>query len=239
VTVRRAVASSAGDRFSCSSSPGEKTPWPWWEAILAALAICGAIGASRALNLAAADPVLRRTLGGFLSSAASHRHPRRGRLHGEPQTDVPTRTSLRNGQGMITPSSARDHPGGGGRGRRRGPVAGRPRAAPGAWRLRAELTAIRIALVAIVGEAVVISASSTAYLTEACVEFVGWIRSSSSCRRLTLVAPADRFGRYIYAIGGNPEPPAGRRRHHKIRYGPSRCVARRPPSAAHAQAPFC
>ena len=119
--------------FKLVQQPGPN--WPWWAAMLAALACCGVIGALQgALTARAQDPVLRRDPGRVPALLGNpHRHPRRGRRHGEPQhLGAQPERHLRHGPGADRSRRRLDNPGGGGRGRRRVPVAARGReAAPG------------------------------------------------------------------------------------------------------------
>jgi D-xylose transport system permease protein len=195
--------------FKLVQQPGPD--WPWWSAILAALAICGAIGALQgALVALLRIPAFVVTLGGFLlfsgiliillggaDSTVSL------------NTDVPNQNFIYDMvQGLISPvigwvilavvvvavgasqwgrSAAR---------RRRGltaPPLG--------------LTAIRIALVAIVGAAVVFVCSLNRGSSLKHVEGVPWVIPIVLLVLgvWTLVLQRTRFGRYIYAIGGNPE----------------------------------
>jgi D-xylose transport system permease protein len=195
--------------FKLVQQPGPN--WPWWSAILAALAICGAIGALQgALVALLRIPAFVVTLGGFLlfsgiliillggaDSTVSL------------NTDVPNQNFIYDMvQGLISPvigwvilavvvvavgasqwgrSAAR---------RRRG------LAAPPLG-----LTAIRIVLVAIVGAAVVFVCSLNRGSSLKHVEGVPWVIPIVLLVLgvWTLVLQRTRFGRYIYAIGGNPE----------------------------------
>ena len=195
--------------FKLVQQPGPN--WPWWAAILAALAICGAIGALQgALVALLRIPSFVVTLGGFLlfsgiliiilggaDSTVSL------------NTDVPNQNFIYDMvQGLITPvigwiilavvvvavgasqwrrSAAR---------RRRGLVTP-----------PLSLTAIRIALVAIVGAAVVIVCSVNRGSSLKHVTGIPWVIPIVLVvlGAWTLVLQRTRFGRYIYAIGGNPE----------------------------------
>ena len=208
--------------FKLVQQPGPN--WPWWAAILAALAICGGIGALQgALISLLRIPSFVVTLGGFLlfsgvliiilggaDSTVSL------------DTSVPNQNFIYNMvQGLIAPvigwailSSVVV-------------VAG----AVQLWRLFARwrrglvapplgLIVIRIALVAIVGAAVVIVCSLNRGSSLKPVTGVPWVIPIVLVvlGAWTLVLQRTRFGRYMYAIGGNPE--AARRAGvslHKIR----------------------
>ena len=195
--------------FKLVQQPGPN--WPWWAAILAALAICGGFGALQgALTALLRIPSFVVTLGGFLlfsgiliiilggaDSTVSL------------NTDDPNQNFIYDMvQGLITPvigwivlavvvvaagtsqwlrAAAR---------RRRGLVAPPP-----------GLTVIRIALVAIVGAAVVIICSVNRGSTLKHVTGVPWVIPVVLVvlGAWTLVLQRTRYGRYIYAIGGNPE----------------------------------
>jgi D-xylose transport system permease protein len=195
--------------FKLVQQPGPN--WPWWAAILAALAICGAFGALQgALVSLLRIPSFVVTLGGFLlfsgiliiilggaDSTVSL------------NTDVPNQNFIYDMvQGLITPvigwvilavvvvgagasqwrrSAAR---------RRRNLVTP-PQS----------LTAIRIALMAIVGAAVVIICSVNRGTSLKHVTGIPWVIPIVLVvlAAWTLVLQRTRYGRYIYAIGGNPE----------------------------------
>jgi D-xylose transport system permease protein len=208
--------------FKLVQQPGPD--WPWWAAILAALAICGAIGAVQgALVSLLRIPSFVVTLGGFLlfsgiliiilggaDSTVSL------------NTDVPNQNFIYDMvQGLITPlvswivlvlvvvavganewfrAAAK---------RRRGLVAP-----------PVGLTVIRIVLVAIIGAAVVIICSVNRGTSLKHVVGVPWVIPIVLIVLgvWTMALQRTRFGRYIYAIGGNPE--AARRAGvglHKIR----------------------
>ncbi len=195
--------------FKLVQQPGPN--WPWWAAILAAFAICGAFGALQgALTAVMRIPSFVVTLGGFLlfsgiliiilggaDSTVSL------------NTDDPNQNFIYDMvQGLISPvigwiilavvvvvfgasqwrrSVAR---------RRRGLVTP-----------PLSLTAIRIALVAIVGAAVVIVCSVNRGSSLKHVTGIPWVFPIVLVVLVawTLVLQRTRFGRYIYAIGGNPE----------------------------------
>jgi D-xylose transport system permease protein len=195
--------------FKLVQQPGPN--WPWWAAIIAALAICGGIGALQgALVSLLRIPSFVVTLGGFLlfsgiliillggaDSTVSL------------NTDVPNQNFIYNMvQGLINPVigwvilavvvvAA-------------GAVQWRRAAAKRRRNLVApplSLTAIRIALVAIVGAAVVIVCSLNRGSSLKHVTGVPWVIPIVLVvlGAWTLVLQRTRFGRYIYAIGGNPE----------------------------------
>jgi D-xylose transport system permease protein len=195
--------------FKLVQQPGPD--WPWWAAVLAALAICGAIGALQgALVALLRIPSFVVTLGGFLVFSGVLII-----IVGGADSSVNLDTSVPNQnfiydmvQGLIAPfvgwiilavvvvaagtamwlrSAAR---------RRRGLVAP-----------PLGLTVIRIALIAIVGAAVVIICSVNRGSTLKSVTGVPWDIPIVLLvlAAWTLVLQRTRFGRYIYAIGGNPE----------------------------------
>jgi D-xylose transport system permease protein len=185
--------------------------WPWWAAMLAALACCGVIGALQGTLVARLKiPSFVVTLGGFLlfsgivvlilGGANGFVSVNQG---------VPNQTVIYDlVQGLIDPvvgwvalailvaavaaamwlrASAR---------RRRGLVA-----PPGS------LTAIRIALVAAVGVAVVAVCNVNRGTSLVTVVGVPWVIPIVLVvlGAWTLLLQRTRFGRYVYAIGGNPE----------------------------------
>jgi len=195
--------------FKLVQQPGPD--WPWWAAILAALACCGVIGALQGtLTARLKIPSFVVTLGGFLLFS--------GILVvvlGGADGNVGVSSTLPNQrviydlvQGLITPvvgwvalavvvvaagaalwlrTAAR---------RREGLVAP-----------PASLTAIRIALVALVGVAVVMICNVNRGTILVKVVGVPWVIPIVLVVLgiWTLVLRRTRFGRYIYAIGGNPE----------------------------------
>ena len=195
--------------FKLVQQPGAN--WPWWAAVLAALAICGGFGALQgALTALLRIPSFVVTLGGFLLFSGILVV-----ILGGADTTVSLNTSVPNQniiydmvQGLIAPvvgwiilavvvvaagaaqwlrSAAR---------RRRGLVAP-----------PLSLTAIRIVLVAIVGAAVVIVCSVNRGSSLKTVTGIPWVIPIVLVvlGAWTLVLRRTRFGRYIYAIGGNPE----------------------------------
>jgi D-xylose transport system permease protein len=188
-------------------SPG----WPWWAAILVALACCGIMGALQGILTARLGiPSFVVTLGGFLLF--------RGILvvvlggadaFVSVNAGTPNQTVIYDlVQGLITPTagwvilavvvvtvgaalwmraSAR---------RRSGLVAP-----------PASLIAIRIALLAAVGIAVVLISNVNRGTTLVTLKGVPWVIPIvlAVLGVLTLVLQRTRFGRYVYAIGGNPE----------------------------------
>ena len=195
--------------FKLVQQPGPN--WPWWAAILAALAICGAFGALQgALVALLRIPSFVVTLGGFLlfsgilivilggaDSTVSL------------NTDVPNQNFIYDMvQGLISPVigwvilAAVVVVAGASQWRR---LAARRRRGLTAPPLG--LTVIRVALVAIVGAAVVIVCSLNRGSSLKHVEGVPWVIPIVLVVLgvWTLVLQRTRFGRYIYAIGGNPE----------------------------------
>ena len=195
--------------FKLVQQPGPN--WPWWAAILAALVVCGAIGALQGALIALLRiPSFVVTLAGFLLFSGILIV-----ILGGADSSVNLNTSVPNQnviydmvQGLITPvvgwiilavvvvavgtamwlrTAAR---------RRQGLVAP-----------PLGLTAIKIALVAIVGAAVVIICSVNRGSSLKAVTGIPWVIPIVLVVLgvWTLVLQRTRFGRYIYAIGGNPE----------------------------------
>src|SRR5579859_7045602 len=195
--------------FKLVQQPGPD--WPWWAAVLAALVGCGVIGAVQgALTALLRIPSFVSTLAGFLLYSGILVV-----ILGGADSSVNLNTSVPNQnviydmvQGLIAPvvdwiilavvvvvvgtalwlrSAAR---------RRVGLVAP-----------PLSLTVIRIALVAIVGVAVVIICSVNRGSSLKTVAGVPWVIPIVLVLlgAWTLVLQRTRFGRYIYAIGGNPE----------------------------------
>ena len=195
--------------FKLVQQPGPD--WPWWAAVLAALACCGAIGAIQgALTALLRIPSFVVTLAGFLLFSGILVV-----ILGGADSSVNLNTAVPNQnviyemvQGLISPvvgwiilavvvvavgaslwlrGTAR---------RRQGLVAP-----------PLSLTVIRIALVAIIGAAVVIICSINRGSTLKTVAGVPWVIPIVLVvlGAWTLVLQRTRFGRYIYAIGGNPE----------------------------------
>ena len=195
--------------FKLVQQPGPN--WPWWLAVLASLACCGAIGALQgALTAVLRIPSFVSTLAGFLLFSGVLVV-----ILGGADTTLSLNTSDPNQniiyemvQGLITPvvgwiilavvvvaaggitllrSAAR---------RRRGLVTP-----------PLSLTAIKIALAAILGAAVVIICSVNRGSTLKSVTGIPWdipiVLVLLGAWTLTL--QRTRFGRYMYAIGGNPE----------------------------------
>src|SRR5215831_7007072 len=182
--------------------------WPWWAAMLAALALCGLIGAfTGTLTARLKIPSFVVSLGMFLLFS--------GILVvvlGGANGTVSVGSSALNQrviydlvQGLIAPiaswvalavvvaaagtalwlrAAAR---------RRQGLVAP-----------PASLTAIRIVLVALVGVAVVLICTINRGTPLVTVQGVPWVIPIVLVV-LTLLLQRTRFGRYVYAIGGNPE----------------------------------
>jgi D-xylose transport system permease protein len=185
--------------------------WPWWLAILAAFVVCGAIGALQgALVALLRIPSFVVTLAGFLLFSGILIV-----ILGGADSSVNLNTSVPNQnfiyemvQGNITPfvswiilvvvvvavgatmvlrTITR---------RRQGLVAP-----------PLGLTAIKIALVAIIGAGVVIICSVNRGSSLRVVNGVPWVIPIVLVLLglWTLVLMRTRYGRYIYAIGGNPE----------------------------------
>jgi D-xylose transport system permease protein len=188
-------------------SPG----WPWWAAVLAALVACGGIGALQGtLTARLRIPSFIVTLGGFLllsgiliivlggadgfvnldSSVFSQRViydmvqgaivPVAGWVVlavvvGAAGTALWLRAAARRRQGLVAPP--------------------------------ASLTAIRIALVAVVGIAVVVICNVNRGTSIKTVQGVPWVIPIVLVvlGAWTVLLERTRFGRYVYAIGGNPE----------------------------------
>jgi D-xylose transport system permease protein len=195
--------------FKLVQQPGPA--WPWWAAILAALAICGLIGAfTGTLTARLRIPSFVVSLGMFLLFS--------GILVivlGGANGTVGVSSSAPNQaviydlvQGLIAPIAAwvalAVLVGGVGTAlwlraaaRRRQGLAAPP----------ASLTAIRIILVALVGAAVVVICTINRGTPLVSVQGVPWVIPIVLVvlGALTLLLQRTRFGRYVYAIGGNPE----------------------------------
>jgi D-xylose transport system permease protein len=195
--------------FKLVQQPGPN--WPWWLAVLASLACCGGIGALQgALTAVLKIPSFVATLAGFLLFSGVLIV-----ILGGADSTLSLNTSDPNQniiydmvQGLIAPvvgwiilavvvvaaglsqwrrSVAR---------RRRG-LATPP----------LSLTAIKVALIAIFGAAVVIVCSLNRGTTLRSVTGIPWVIPIVLVVLgvWTIVLQRTRFGRYIYAIGGNPE----------------------------------
>lgn len=195
--------------FKLVQSPG--ADWPWWAAILAALAICGAIGALQGtLTSRLKIPSFIVTLGGFLLFS--------GVLIlvlGGADGFVVVSSSVPNQrviyylvQGLIDPVA--------------GWVAlavvvglvaavllrrAGARRRDGLVSAPVTLTIIRIGLVAVVGVAVVIVCDVNRGSSLVAVKGIPWVIPIvlALLGGWTILLQRTRFGRYIYAIGGNPE----------------------------------
>jgi D-xylose transport system permease protein len=195
--------------FKLVQQPGPG--WPWWAAILASLACCGLIGAfTGTLTARLKIPSFVVSLGMFLLFSGILIVI----LGGANGTVSVTSSALNQRvmydlvQGLITPiaswvalavvvaatgtalwlrAAAR---------RRQGLVAP-----------PLSLTAIRIALVALVGAAVVLICTINRGTPLVTVQGVPWVIPIVLVVLgiLTLLLQRTRFGRYVYAIGGNPE----------------------------------
>jgi D-xylose transport system permease protein len=195
--------------FKLVQQPG--ADWPWWAALLAALGVCGVIGAIQGVLTALLRiPSFVVTLAGFLLFSGILIV-----LLGGADSSVNLNTSDPNQnviyemvQGLISPvvgwivlavlvvaygasqwlrTTAR---------RREGLTAP-----------PLSLIAIRIALVAIIGTAVVLICSVNRGSALKSVTGIPWVIPIvlAVLGIWTLVLQRTRFGRYMYAIGGNPE----------------------------------
>jgi D-xylose transport system permease protein len=195
--------------FKLVQHPG--AGWPWWAAMLAALVGCGVVGALQGSLVALLKiPSFVVTLGGFLLFSGIL-IVMLGGADGNVSvstTDPNQRVIYDMVQGLITPAAcwaglavvvvavgatlwlrAASR-------RRQGLVAP-----------PASLTAIRVALVAIVGVAVVLVCTGNRGTALVSVEGIPWVIPIVLVilAALTLLLQRTRFGRYVYAIGGNPE----------------------------------
>jgi D-xylose transport system permease protein len=195
--------------FKLVQQPGPN--WPWWLAVLASLAICGAIGALQgSLTALLRVPSFVATLAGFLLFS--------GVLIivlGGADTTVSLNTSVENQniiyemvQGLISPVVAWIIL-----------AVVVVAAAASQWLRRAArrrkglsippltLVAIRIGLMAVLGAAVVIICSLNRGSSLRSVTGIPWVIPIvlALCAVWTLVLQRTKFGRYMYATGGNPE----------------------------------
>ena len=195
--------------FKLVQHPG--AGWPWWAAMLAALVGCGVVGALQGTLVALLKiPSFVVTLGGFLLFSGIL-IVMLGGADGNVSvstTDPNQRVIYDMVQGLITPAAcwaglavvvvavgatlwlrAASR-------RRQGLVAP-----------PASLTAIRVALVAIVGVVVVLICTGNRGTALVTVEGIPWVIPIVLVvlAALTLLLQRTRFGRYVYAIGGNPE----------------------------------
>jgi len=195
--------------FKLVQQPGPG--WPWWAAMLAALAICGLIGAfTGTLTARLKIPSFVVSLGMFLlfsgilvvvlggangTVSVSSSAPNQRVIYDLVQGLIPPvvawvalavvvgavgtalwlRAAARRRQGLVAPP--------------------------------ASLTVIRIVLVALVGAAVVLICTINRGTALVTVQGVPWVIPIVLVVLgvLTLLLQRTRFGRYIYAIGGNPE----------------------------------
>jgi D-xylose transport system permease protein len=195
--------------FKLVQQPGPD--WPWWAAILAALAGCGVVGALQGMLTAWLKiPSFVVTLAGFLLFSGiivvilggadgnvnlSSTAPNQRIIYDMVQGLIAPAACwiglavvvVAVGSGLWLRAAAR---------RRQGLVAP-----------PASLTAIRIALVAIVGVAVVLICTGNRGTALVTVEGIPWVIPIVLVvvGALTLLLQRTRFGRYVYAIGGNPE----------------------------------
>ena len=195
--------------FKLVQQPGPG--WPWWAAMLAALACCGLIGAfTGTLTARLKIPSFVVSLGMFLlfsgilvvvlggangTVSVSSSGPNQRVIYDLVQgliTPIASWVALAvvvaaAGTALWLRAAAR---------RRQGLVAP-----------PASLTAIRIALVALVGVAVVVICTINRGTPLVTVQGVPWVIPIVLVVLgvLTLLLQRTRFGRYVYAIGGNPE----------------------------------
>ena len=195
--------------FKLVQQPGPD--WPWWAAILLALAGCGVVGALQGMLTAWLKiPSFVVTLAGFLLFSGiivvilggadgnvnlSSTAPNQRIIYDMVQGLIAPAACwiglavvvVAVGSGLWLRAAAR---------RRQGLVAP-----------PASLTAIRIALVAIVGVAVVLICTGNRGTALVTVEGIPWVIPIVLVvvGALTLLLQRTRFGRYVYAIGGNPE----------------------------------
>jgi D-xylose transport system permease protein len=195
--------------FKLVQQPGPG--WPWWAAMLAALASCGLIGAfTGTLTARLKIPSFVVSLGVFLlfsgilvvvlggangTVSVSSSGPNQRVIYDLVQgliTPIASWVALAvvvaaAGTALWLRAAAR---------RRQGLVAP-----------PAGLTAIRIALVALVGVAVVLICNINRGTPLVTVQGVPWVIPIVLVVLgvLTLLLQRTRFGRYVYAIGGNPE----------------------------------
>jgi D-xylose transport system permease protein len=195
--------------FKLVQQPGPG--WPWWAAMLAALACCGLIGAfTGTLTARLKIPSFVVSLGVFLlfsgilvvvlggangTVSVSSSAPNQRVIYDLVQGLIAPVASwvalavvvAAAGTALWLRAAAR---------RRRGLVAP-----------PISLTAIRIALVALVGVAVVVICTINRGTPLVTVQGVPWVIPIVLVVLgvLTLLLQRTRFGRYVYAIGGNPE----------------------------------
>jgi D-xylose transport system permease protein len=195
--------------FKLVQQPGPD--WPWWLAILAALAICGAVGALQgALTAVLRIPSFVVTLAGFLLFSGILIIILGG-ADGSLSlntTDLNQRIIYNLVYGAITPVASwvllAVVVGAAGTamwlrttGRRRQGLVAPP----------VGVTVIRIALVTLIGLAVVVICNINRGTSLVHVQGVPWVIPIVLVLlgAWTLVLERTRFGRYMYAIGGNPE----------------------------------
>jgi len=195
--------------FKLVQQPG--ADWPWWAAMLAALVGCGVVGALQGALVALLKvPSFVVTLGGFLlfsgiivvllggadgNVSVSTTVPNQRIIYDLVQGLIPAaacwaglavvvvavgatlwrRAASRRRQGLVAPP--------------------------------ASLTAIQVGLVAIVGVVVVLICTANRGTGLVTVEGIPWVIPIVLVilGALTLLLQRTRFGRYVYAIGGNPE----------------------------------
>jgi len=195
--------------FKLVQQPG--SAWPWWAAIIVALLVCAAVGGAQGtLTARLRIPSFIVTLGGFLLFSGILIV-----ILGGADGFVNVSASVPNQRVIYYLVQGRIAPVVGwvalavvvgvagtvlwlrGAARRRQGLAAPP----------ASLTVIRIALVALVGAAVVSICNVNRGTSLVTVEGVPWVIPIvlAVLGAWTLVLQRTRFGRYVYAIGGNPE----------------------------------
>ena len=195
--------------FKLVQQPG--SAWPWWAAIIVALLVCAAVGAAQGtLTARLRIPSFVVTLGGFLLFSGILIV-----ILGGADGFVNVSASVPNQRVIYYLVQGRIAPVAGwvalavvvgvagtvlwlrGASRRRQGLAAPP----------ASLTVIRIALMALVGAAVVLICNVNRGTSLVTVEGVPWVIPIvlAVLGVWTLVLQRTRFGRYVYAIGGNPE----------------------------------
>ena len=195
--------------FKLVQQPG--ADWPWWLAVLAALAICGAIGALQGALIAVLRiPSFVVTLAGFLLFSGILIVLLGGAdgFVSLNTTDLNQRIIYDLVYGTITPVASwvllAVVVGAAGTamwlrttGRRRQGLVAPPMS----------VTAIRIALVTVIGVGVVVICNINRGTALVVVRGVPWVIPIVLVVLgvWTLVLQRTRFGRYMYAIGGNPE----------------------------------
>jgi len=195
--------------FKLVQQPGPD--WPWWAAILAALVICGLVGAMQGTLIARLKiPSFVVTLGGFLlfsgiliimlggadgNVSVSSTQSNQRVIYDLVQGLIPPAVSWVILAVVVAAAGAALWLGAAGR-RRQGLVAP-----------PASLTIIRIALIAAAGVAVLLICTVNRGTPFVAVRGVPWVIPIvlAVLSAWTLVLQRTRFGRYLYAIGGSSE----------------------------------